>query len=278
MIGRLRNEFHKLYSRFAKSDSYQAIKRVRFVRNAKINFGKIIWKFAPYRYPLHGDVVSIKLFKEIVEEFDIDTIVETGTFRGFTTGLLASMFPKIKIYTCEINGFNYLQAKKNLAQYKNVHVFKGTSPQFLSHLLDNKKISNNTLFYLDAHWLDDWPLEEEMKIISTRLKNAVVVIDDFKVPGDSNFAFDRYGSKECALPMVIASISPKNTYDLLFPSYGNEIFDKNVAHPPLVGYVTIFQNLNKKYALFCNRAFVKKFYKKANIYEKDIKSKFLARK
>ncbi len=270
MIGRLRNEFHKLYSQFAKSDSYQAIKRVRLVRNAKINFGKILWKFAPYRYPLHGDVISIQLFKEIVEEFDIDTIVETGTFRGFTTELLAKMFPKIKIYTCEINGLNYLKAKKNLAKYKNVHLFKGTSPTFLADLLDNKKISNKTLFYLDAHWLDEWPLEEEIKIISTRLKNAIVVIDDFKVPGNNNFAFDKYGSKECALPMIIGNISSKNTYDLLFPSYGDEIFDINVSHPPLVGYVALFQNLNKNYTHFCNRVFVKKFYKKANIMKKRL--------
>ncbi len=272
MIGRLRNEFHRLYSQFAKSESYQAIKRVRLVRNAKITFGKMLWKMRPYNYPLHGDLVSIKLFKELVEHFEIDTIVETGTFRGFTTGLLAGMFPNLKIYTCEINNINYLKARKNLAKYKNVTIFKGTSPKFLAYLLDNKKIGNKTLFYLDAHWLDDWPLEEEMKTISTRLNQAVVIIDDFKVPGDEKFAFDKYGSKECAIPMVIGSISDKNTYELLFPSYGNEIFDKNIAHPPLVGYVTLFQNLNKEYIQFCARDFIKKFYNKSTITKKEINS------
>ncbi|MSS74062.1 hypothetical protein EXS72_00275 [Candidatus Pacearchaeota archaeon] len=273
MIGRLRNEFHRMYSRFAKSESYQAIKRVRLVRNAKITFGKMLWKFAPYKFPLHGDVISMRLFKEIVEHFQIDTIVETGTFRGYTTELLAKMFPKIKIYTCEINDFNYKHAKKNLSKYKNVHVFKGTSPKFLTYLINNKLIGENTLFYLDAHWLDDWPLEEELKIISTRLENAIAIIDDFKVPENNIFAFDKYGSKECALPMVINSISPVNKYNLLFPNYGNEIFNKDIAHPPLVGYVTLFQNLNKEYTSFCTKEFIKKFFKISNIFNKQINLK-----
>ena len=48
-------------------------------------------------------------------------------------------------------------------------------------------------FYLDAHWEGDLPLQEEIEIILRRFPNFLIMIDDFRVPGDSGYGFDDYG-------------------------------------------------------------------------------------
>ena len=48
------------------------------------------------------------------------------------------------------------------------------------------------LFYLDAHWEEHLPLQEELEIIFSNWNNAVVLIDDFQVPG-TTYGYDNYG-------------------------------------------------------------------------------------
>jgi hypothetical protein len=48
-------------------------------------------------------------------------------------------------------------------------------------------------FYLDAHWNEDLPLAEEIDLIFSRSPCAVVMIDDFEVPGDPGFRRRRLG-------------------------------------------------------------------------------------
>ena len=50
-------------------------------------------------------------------------------------------------------------------------------------------------FYLDAHWHEDLPLHEELKIICEGwLKsNWIILIDDFCVPDDCGYNFPSYG-------------------------------------------------------------------------------------
>lgn len=261
MIGRLRNFRREIYNKFSKSQSYQTLKKIVFLRKLKLIAGKIIWKTAPYNYPLHGDPIALKAFEILVNEGKIKSIVETGTFRGYTTSLLARKFPNIPIYTCEIDAHNFKKASENLKKYKNVKVYHNTSPKFLNQLIKEKIISDKVLFYLDAHWLDDWPLEEEMQIISSKIKSAFIIIDDFKVPEDDRFAFDKYKDKECSLDMVNPNIKKKNSYQNLFPSYGEEVYRKDIAHPDLVGYIIIFQNFLKEFRNLKKTEFIRRFFK-----------------
>jgi hypothetical protein len=48
--------------------------------------------------------------------------------------------------------------------------------------------------YLDAHWEEDLPLREELEIIREAWDRAIVMIDDFAVPGDPGYGYDDYGS------------------------------------------------------------------------------------
>ncbi len=261
MIGRLKNFARESYKSFSKSSVYSALKRIVFLRRMKLRAGKMIWKVAPYNYPLHGDPVASRAFEILVKQGKIKAIVETGTFRGFTTSLLATKFPNIPIYTCEINEYNYKKAKENLKKFKNVQVYHSSSPDFLDLIIKQKKIKDKVLFYLDAHWLDEWPLEDELKIITSKIKGSIIVIDDFKVPGDERYQFDKYGGKECSMDMVLPNIKKKGKYNALFPKYGYEIFRKDVDHPDLVGYVILFHNMVTEYISFMKEEFVKRFFK-----------------
>jgi hypothetical protein len=49
-------------------------------------------------------------------------------------------------------------------------------------------------FYLDAYWNADLPLAEELDIVFGHCLAALVMVDDFSVPGDPEYGFDDYGA------------------------------------------------------------------------------------
>ena len=49
-----------------------------------------------------------------------------------------------------------------------------------------------TFFFLDAHGREHLPLREELEIILTHWREAIVMIDDFEVPG-TDYGYDDYG-------------------------------------------------------------------------------------
>lgn len=55
------------------------------------------------------------------------------------------------------------------------------------------------LCYLDAHWNADLPLRDEVAFILQKWPLSVIVIDDFKVPDDSDYGFDSYDGIELSL-------------------------------------------------------------------------------
>jgi hypothetical protein len=68
------------------------------------------------------------------------------------------------------------------------------SRQFLRDLAERPESRHETaFFYLDAHGNSDLPLRDELLIVTRTWRNAVVMIDDFQVPGDPGYQFDDYG-------------------------------------------------------------------------------------
>ncbi len=65
---------------------------------------------------------------------------------------------------------------------------------FLRRLANNREfVQNEVFFYLDAHWNADLPLKAEVQFIFETFLRAVIMVDDFKVPGDHEYEFDNYG-------------------------------------------------------------------------------------
>ena len=142
--------------------------------------------------PLNGQERRREILEEIAASFDFDLVVETGTFRGGTTRLLADTFT-CPVRTVEAHKRFFLYSGSRLRDLKNVTVELGDSRDFL-RCLETTRPDAVVFAYLDAHWdKSDLPLAQELRIIARLPARAIVMIDDFEVPGDTGYGFDEYG-------------------------------------------------------------------------------------
>jgi len=147
-----------------------------------------------------GDKYLGEDFRKLVKKFNIKNIVETGTSRGDTTKEFSKMVKNI--YTIESVKKTYISSKETLKEFKNVNVYYGSSPDVLRKILPS--IKGNTLFFLDAHWGNYWPILDELREISKipTLSESVLVIHDFYVP-EKDFGFDSYYYSESPLELFL---------------------------------------------------------------------------
>jgi hypothetical protein len=142
--------------------------------------------------PFNGQTGRQRLVLEILERVHPDIVIETGTFRGITTEWFATNFSG-PVLSCEIERLYLIQARHRLRRLDNVSLFQADSCTFLRERIAEFPKSSRVLFYLDAHWKDDLPLVDELRIIVGSGLQFVVIIDDFKVPLDKGYNFDDYG-------------------------------------------------------------------------------------
>jgi hypothetical protein len=143
-------------------------------------------------FGMNHDFVRTSIILRLLETLGIDAFVETGTHLGRTCFLVASQ-TDLPIFTSEVNRKYMWAARWFLKCFgSRVHLSCMDSVQFLNGLLAHEQF-RRPLFYLDAHWYSRLPLIEELGTILESVESFVIVIDDFRVPGDANFGFDRYG-------------------------------------------------------------------------------------
>jgi len=82
--------------------------------------------------------------------------IETGTYEGASTAVLASMFPEV--VTIERDPDVLRRAEVPLAAHGNVTVVHGDSGACLAEVLAD--VDQPALFWLDAHWFGSVPGEE----------------------------------------------------------------------------------------------------------------------
>lgn len=151
-------------------------------------------------FPFNGAVQMSTFFMYLKEVYNIQTVIETGTFKGNTAGFFGSVFDLV--HTIEITPEFYRESEANLKQFPNVICHLGSSPVILRQTLPTLT-DQPVLFYLDAHWYIDWPLLDELTEISkTHSDNCVIVIDDFKVPGRNDIPYDSSPTDEYAFEYV----------------------------------------------------------------------------
>lgn len=151
------------------------------------------------------------VFAFLKREYNIDTVVETGTFRGNTTILFSFLFDDV--HTIEVSPKYYDIALEKLKEFSNVHTYLGSSEKVLKDILPQLQ-DKTILFYLDAHWNKFWPLLDEIEeITKTHKDNCIIVVDDAKVPERGDIRYDKYGPHECSLEYI------KPKLDQLFSSY-----------------------------------------------------------
>jgi hypothetical protein len=174
-------------------------------------------KFYPWTFAMNGQTARLETTRQIIFNLKIERVIETGTYRGTTTEWFSQF--KIPVETVEISYRYFAFSKARLANAQNVNVFRGSSVPFLKTktALATGTLDDSLLFYLDAHWNDYLPLREELELIFANFRNAVVLVDDFKVPGDPGYEYDDYGpDKALTLEFIEASKLPH--ISCFFPS------------------------------------------------------------
>ena len=93
MIIRIKNIVRKEFNIFKKSSLYSYLKRIKTLRMIRKKYGRLIGNWMLYKFRLHGDIIHLNALKKIIKDNNITSIVETGTYLGYTTMLLAETFP-----------------------------------------------------------------------------------------------------------------------------------------------------------------------------------------
>jgi hypothetical protein len=166
----------------------------------------------------NGDHFIDEQVTNLITKFGIKTIFETGTFMGLTTERLASH--RLPVHTCEINR-EYFECDKirNLDYIPNIYRHLGSSASVLNKVLPT--VAHPCLFYLDAHGHGNGTgiVEELFTIGSFSLKDSVICIHDFHVPGKP-FGCDTFDGFRLDYPTLKPYID--NIYDKFYSYHYNE--------------------------------------------------------
>lgn len=141
----------------------------------------------------NNDRFICNTFINLKNAFNIDTIVETGTYHGDTTVYLAQNFKNV--YSIEVQKENYdISLNKLKSQNLQAKLFLGKSEEILKNVIIENNISSNSIFYLDAHWYE-CPLQKELEIIADCKIKPIIAIHDFVVPDSQTLGFDSYNDQ-----------------------------------------------------------------------------------
>lgn len=169
----------------------------------------------------NGQSFRKKIFEQIVSSIVLDRIIETGCFVGDSAAFM-SRTSGLPLLSSEINPMFFRIAGKRLVGFPNAVVEQADSRQFLRSIVERRLCDERTFFYLDAHWDEDLPLREEVDLIGSHWSEFVIMIDDFEVPNDPGYGFDRYGRDRM---LTLGYLRPQvDAHDLVvfFPSARSE--------------------------------------------------------
>jgi hypothetical protein len=159
-----------------------------------------------------------RIFEELLKKYRFTCIIETGTHVGETTGYLA-VTSKLPVYSSEINPNMYSLARMRLKNISGIHLYHSDSRKFIAELSANPEmVRNETFFYLDAHWGKNCPLVEEIERIASRWKKFVIMIDDFQVPGDDGYGYDRFSAFQKMNISLLRPAMQKHKLRAFFPN------------------------------------------------------------
>lgn len=163
----------------------------------------------------NGDSIARAELARLVEQYKVHGVVETGTFKGYTTWFLASLSTMPIVHSIEADTKTFLAAKAKLWNARNIRLHLGNSGKVLGDLLDRLP-KQTALFYLDAHWNSYWPLADELNaIVRFRGNRDIIVIDDFHVPAQA-WNYDSYSG--CANDLeTLKSMLDIDRYHYYFP-------------------------------------------------------------
>lgn len=141
----------------------------------------------------NSQIKRTEIISSILKEFKPATIFETGTFLGSTTEYLSNFAEKV--ISIERSELYFLFSSARLQNLENIELVNGDSGEYLSKTSFDDQFY---FFYLDAHWGSGLPLKKELEIIFN-IKNFIICIDDFKVPDNQDWGYDKFFDKELSI-------------------------------------------------------------------------------
>lgn len=167
---------------------------------------------------LHGQGHRRAVVRDLFQRFHFEAVVETGTYLGFTAGYLAREYG-VPVHSCEIVPRYHHAASRRLREIPDIHLSLSDSRSFLRDLSSAAAMAaRRTFFYLDAHWYQDLPLDDEIRIIHAAWRDYVILVDDFRVPGDDGYAWDDYGIGKALQLDYLDSVRRELPISVFFPT------------------------------------------------------------
>jgi hypothetical protein len=125
-----------------------------------------------------------QLAAELRDRLGLTRAIETGTFLGGGTRLLAGIFPTV--VTIELAAPLAERARAELADLTDVTVRQGNSRTILPELIDAER---PTLYWLDGHWSggetagsdDECPVMDEVAAVAAGNERDCILIDDARL-------------------------------------------------------------------------------------------------
>ena len=155
--------------------------------------------------PFNGQVKRMQQVALIAEAYKATHSIETGTFLGSSTMYLSGMVTE-KTFTIEVDKTTALKASKRFKINNpglDIELIIGDSAIEIKKVLKRIPNSNNRILaYLDAHWLEAIPTENELLALHNWGENWIAIIDDFKIEDDIGYGFDSYGETEIGVEIV----------------------------------------------------------------------------
>lgn len=189
-------------------------------------------KRMPVNVGFHGDRYLLRLVAYLASR--VEVFIETGANVGNTTRYVAATYGHLSVYACESDATSFDAASERLAGLPNATLSPTASPQFLHDLVEARPTLTDrpALFWLDAHGYGfRWPLKDEIAFITRRWRRACILIDDFRVPGRPDFAFDQSEDQLCAIETIAPDLDPRHAYRIVYPRYR----ERTSPHHPLTG-------------------------------------------
>jgi hypothetical protein len=124
-----------------------------------------------------------KVIKKYQADFQLHTLIETGTFLGDTIAATSKLFDQV--YSIELSDELYKLAKKRFEKTGKITIKHGDSGDMIKEILDH--ITQPCLFWLDGHYSEgntakgqlNTPIIKELThIFNNKIKGHVILIDD----------------------------------------------------------------------------------------------------
>ncbi len=204
--------------------------------------------------PFHGDPTLQQIILASINYFHVQTFFETGTFRGDSILWLSQERPDLDIMSVEVDQYFHNYASKRVSHLESpnkVRLFNNDSTVVLKECFNARVLLEPTLFWLDAHWYNNWPLLDEITQITRSCQSSIVLIDDFKVPNNSELGYDTYNGAENSIELIrpILENSSAHSTDLLYPKYRFSS-EREGEKSNQRGYVGIYLGLRKLFDEF----------------------------